>query len=248
MMKNFLSILLFAAAFSTTLFLTSCSDDLDTEVSSDLSENFVDQSIFSIQAEANAGKFGCFEFVFPINIVFPDGTNTEVSDYETLRSTLKAWFDANKEDLDLPERDGHGRPNADEIPWDQLPTLDFPVEVITDSGETMSIADRQELHDLKKQCRRDFYQNRGHHRHHRGDKCFSIVFPLSIVFPDGMTQEVEDRKALKMTLRTWKKDNPDAEERPMIQFPVTVELEDGTTQSVASKEDLEALKETCSGD
>ena len=245
MMKSFLNILLTVAALSTILFITSCSEDLSEGITDDLTENFVDQSVYSIQAEANAGRFGCFEFVFPINIVFPDGTNTEVNDYETLRSSLKAWFEENGEDLNLPER-GQGRPNPEDIPWDQLPTLDFPVEVITEGGETISIADRRELRQLKRECRRSFYGGHGHHGHGRGDKCFHLVFPVTIVFPDDTTQEVADRKALKMTLREWKQQNPDAEERPELQFPLTVELEDETTQEVATKEDLEALKESCS--
>lgn len=245
MMKSYLSILLFAAALSTTLFITSCSDDLSSGVSDEMTENFVDQSVYSIQAEANAGRFGCFEFVFPINIIFPDGTNTEVSDYESMRSTLKAWFEANGEDLNLPER-GQGRPNPDELSSDQLPTLDFPVEIITEEGETVSIADRQELFELKRQCRRSFYGGHGHHGHGMGDRCFTLVFPVTIAFPDDTSEEVADRRALKMALRAWKEANPEAEERPELQFPLTVALQDDTTQEVASKEDLEALKESCS--
>jgi hypothetical protein len=242
MMKNFVSILLFAAAFSTTLFITSCSDDLTDGSSGDFTENFVDQSVQAVQAEANAGRCGCFEFVFPISIIFPDGIHAKVADYETMRAELRAWFEENGEGLARP---GKGPGGRDSIDFSQLPTLDFPVEVITRDGETVSIDNRQELFQLKRRCRRAFIR---HHRGHRADKCFKLVFPVTIDLPDGTSEEVADRKALKAALRAWKQANPDSDERPMLQFSITVELQDGTTQEVGSKEDLQALKEACADD
>ncbi len=241
-MKNFVSILLFAAAFSTTLFIISCSDDLAVDNTGDFTENFVDQSVFTVQAEANAGRGGCLEFVFPIDIIFPDGTTEDVADYETMRAELRTWFEENGEGLARP---GRGRDGRDSIDFSQLPTLDFPVEVITRNGETISIDNRQELFQLKRQCHRAFDR---HHRGHRGDKCFKLVFPVTIDFPYDTSEEVTDRKALKMALRAWKEANPDSDKRPMLQFPITVELQDGTTQVVGSKKDLQALKEACADD
>jgi hypothetical protein len=243
-MKKILNVL-FGTLLTFTLFLTSCSDDASIFTAED-TENYVDQSVFAVQAEANAGKMGCFEFIFPINILFPDGTSTEVADYESMRATLKAWYEANAEELGLPAKGERDRGNRPDIDPSLLPTLDFPVEVVSAEGETISIADRDALRELRRSCRKDFYGGRGHHGHGRGDKCFKLVFPISIAFPDGTTTEVADRRELKQTIRAWKQENPDAEERPTLAFPVTVELEDETQQEVASKEDLEALKESCS--
>tara|TARA_Y100000385_G_scaffold291649_1_gene371065 strand:+ start:9378 stop:10115 length:738 start_codon:yes stop_codon:yes gene_type:complete len=244
MMKKILNVL-FGALLTFTLFLTSCSDDASIFTTED-TENFVDQSVFAVQAQANAGKMGCFEFIFPINILFPDGSSSEVADYETMRSALKAWYEANAEELGLPTGEDRGRGNRPDIDPSLLPSLDFPVEVVSAEGETISIADRDALKELKKSCRKDFYGGRGHHGHRRGDKCFKLVFPVTIAFPDTTTAEVADRKELKQTIRTWKDANPDSEDRPSLAFPVTVELEDETQQEVASKEDLQALKESCS--
>lgn len=247
MMKNFLNFFLFLG-LTTTLFLASCSDD-SSFFSADDSENFVDESVFAIQANSVSGKGGCLELIFPINIIFPDGAVTEVSDHETLRSELKAWYEANAEELGLPAqgnghkgRRQHGRDSINIDP-SLLPTLDFPIEAITSEGETISIADRAELFTLKRECKRDMRRTR------RGKaKCFKPTFPLTVDFPDGTSAEYEDRSAMKAGLRAWKEANPDASERPTLQFPVTVELEDGTTQEVGSKEDLEALKESCASD
>lgn len=241
----------FMALVGAGLFITSCSDEADSAVDIETTENFVNQSVYSLQTEGNVGKLGCFEFVFPVSIVYPDGTTESVDDYEALRATIKAWFEANAESLGLSEKDstrrrGHGY--LADIPWDMLPTLDFPVDILTDSAEIVTVEDREQLAELKKMCRKDFYGNRGRHGHGKGDKCFSLVYPLTLVLPDGSTITGDDRKAIKSQLREWKAANPDTEERPAIQFPVTVELEDESTQEVASQEELEALKETCSAD
>ncbi len=243
-MKKILNVL-FGTALTFALFLTSCSDDASLLTSAD-TENFVDQSIFAIQSEANAGKMGCFEFIFPITILFPDGSTVEVADYDAKRTVLKTWFETNAEELGLPIGGGRKPGMRPDIDPELLPTLDFPVEVVSAQGETISITDRDALKELKKACRKDFYGRRGHHGHGKGDRCFKLVFPLSIVFPDRTTAEVADRKALKMTLREWKTANPDATDKPSLAFPITVELEDGTTQEVATKDDLEALKTSCS--
>ena len=75
---------------------------------------------------------------------------------------------------------------------------------------------------MKKECRRSFYGGRGRHGHRRGDRCFSLVFPVTIILPDDSTFDAADRADLKAQIREWKEANPGAEERPMLQFPVTV--------------------------
>lgn len=230
------------------MLITSCAKETDT-ADTVMVENYVDQSVFNFQAEGNVGRFGCFEFVFPISIAFPDGTTTSVDDYETLRSTIKSWIEENADDLDLPARDSsrHNRHGYKaDIPWDQLPSLVFPVEVISEEGEISSIADRRELFELKRECRKDFFEGRGRHNHHRGDRCFKLVFPVTLILEDGSTITGTDGKDLKRQVREWKAANPDATERPKLQFPVTVMLKDESTQEVNSKEELKALKDSCS--
>ncbi len=252
-MKNrifvqFLFIILGIASFSA--FLTSCSDD-DSYDTIESTENFVEQSVYSLQTEANCGKMGCYEFVFPLTIEYPDGTTESVDDYATLRTSLRTWYEANYEDLDLPAPDSlrrfrHGY--IGDIPWDILPSLSYPLEVLSEDGEVITVSSREELAELRQECRRSFYGNRGRHGHGKGDRCFNLVFPLTVVFPDGTTATADDRQALKTELRTWRAANPDSEERPSLSYPVTVEMEDGSTVEVASQEELEALKESCSSE
>ncbi len=221
--------LLMVLAVVTSLFaFNSCNKDESLTNSEDVS-NFVNETVYNFQRDGNCGKFGCYEFVFPITIVFPDETTSEVESYDALKETLKAWKEANP---DATER----------------PSLSFPLEVVSEDGEIISVASREELRELARECIRGFFKGRGRPGHGKGDFCFKLVFPLSIAFPDGTTMEVEDRRDLRSTLREWKAANPDAEERPTLAFPITVEMEDGTQVSVESSEALQELKESCSAD
>ena len=206
------------------LSIISCSDN--PEVAD--AESFGEETVFIVNRDANAGAFGCFEIVFPLSIKFEDGTVAEVADYEDLKETAKAW----KED----------NPNAT-----QRPTLVFPIEIMDSDGEMISIGDRMELREVVIACKRDFYQtHRPHHMHHK-HRCFRLVFPLSLTFPDGTTVVAEDRRDAKQLLRTWKINNPGSTDRPVIVFPVDVYMRDGTITTVDSKEALRALKEDCAG-
>ncbi len=208
----------FALAIFSTL-LTSC--DKESILSEETVQNFVNESVEAVERSGNVGRTGCYEFVFPISITFPDGSSNALEDYETLRSTIKAWKEAN--------------PEAEE-----KPSLAFPLDVVSQEGELITVNSADELKELKRGCRRN-----GKKDHKRGDRCFKLVFPVSIAFPDGTTTEFADRMTMKAAIRTWKSENPDAEERPMLAFPLDIELEDGTTLTIADAEALMAQKESC---
>ena len=217
---------IFVLAIFTTIF--AC--DKNESISSDEVENYVDEAMFSLQEEGNCGKFGCYEFVFPLTIAFTDGTTQEIDSYDALRDALKSWKEANSE-------------------IDERPTLVFPIEVISEDGEVISVADRNELRQLHMQCRRTFFNNHrpGGHQH-RGQFCFSLVFPLELEFADGTRAAVNDRMELKETVRAWKAENTVVDGRPEIVFPIEVELEDGTIVEVDSKDALHELKVSCGTD
>jgi hypothetical protein len=211
-------------ALALMTMLVSC--DKEESISSDSVENYVDEVVFNMQREGNCGKFGCYEFVFPITIVFADGSETEIADYPSLREALKSYREAN--------------------PDSERPSLGFPLEVMTEEGEVLSVASAEELAALRRECRRDFFATHGHKGHRfRGMSCFKLSFPVSVVFPDSSTAEAADRMELKQLLRNWHADNPDAEERPTLQYPLTVIMEDGTTTTVDSREALMELKDSC---
>jgi len=225
-LKNVLN---FSAVVVLALFtgLTSCDK---TELAQEDYHNYSDDVIFAMHQNANCGKFGCYEFVFPVTIQFPEGETQEVDSYEALKSAIRTWKVAN--------------PDVDE-----RPALGFPLQVITEDGEVLTVSSQEELMELRQACRRSFYDRMGPNRHRgHGHFCFRIVFPLTLEFPDGTIAEVENPRDLHATLHEWKRNNPDATERPEIVFPITVKLEDGTETIVESREDLAELKASCRGD
>lgn len=222
MIKRMFKITWVAALAVFTFFLTSC--DKENTISEEIVENFVDESVEAMDRSGSMGRGGCFELVFPITVDFPDGTSSEVDSYETLRGSIRSWKEANTES-------------------EERPSLAFPIEVVGQEGELISITSSEELRELRQTCRRNFIKN-----NKKKDRCFKLVFPISLNYPDGTTTEYPDRRAMKQDLRAWKQANPDAEERPSLVFPVDVELEDGTIVSIASAEELQAQKDSCAAE
>lgn len=209
-----------------SVFMISC--DKEESITSDTVENYIDEVVFDMQEEGNCGRFGCYEFVFPITIDFPDSSSLDVNDYEELRDAIQAWHEAN--------------------PDGGKPSLGFPLEVIDEEGTIISVDDRAELRQLRVECRREFFANHRPFGHRfRGQFCFSLNYPLTFVLPDGETVQVDGPSELKLRIRAWKRNNESTDERPTLQYPVTVTMEDGTEVEVASKEELQALKDECSG-
>jgi hypothetical protein len=209
-------------AFAMAAFLTSC--DKSTLSTLDGVFDYTDEAMFTLQESGSIGKQGCFELVFPITIEFPDETTAEVNDYDELREAIQTWKEEN--------------PNVD-----GKPNFVYPIEVISEDGEVITVASRAELFELKKECRGNFDRPKGHR--FKCKPCFHLVFPVTIEFPDGTTQEVADRKELKTTIREWKQNNPTSDERPTLVFPLDVEMEDGTIVTVNSVEELRELKDSC---
>ena len=73
------------------------------------------------------------------------------------------------------------------------PSIHFPVEVINEEREISSIENKEALRSFLKECK-------GNQRGSNSKDCFSIVYPLSILFPDGTIVEVDDRKENKSAL------------------------------------------------
>lgn len=75
--------------------------------------------------------------------------------------------------------------------------------------------------------------------------CFELVFPVTLNFPDGTSEEVDGHQSLRTAIKTWRENNPDAIEKPELAFPIDILNEDGELISVQNSEELVALKATC---
>ncbi|MFN0213908.1 MAG: hypothetical protein ACKVT2_06595 [Saprospiraceae bacterium] len=204
--------------------------------SSDLTvDEFVDQALYSAQERGGMGRFGCYELVFPVSIVLPDGSTQEVNSYEEIKLALRTYFGTHG---------GGPRPHHSDRP---LLSFEFPISVINEDGDIITMDSDEELRRLRADCAGATFGNhgpRGHGDH--GLACFEIVFPITIAFPDGTTAEVADRQALRQLLRTWRENNPGATQRPRIVFPITVKMDDdGSLVTVNSPQELRQLKQDC---
>ncbi|NNF21775.1 MAG: hypothetical protein HKN67_07525 [Saprospiraceae bacterium] len=222
MFKNLLKLNALVALFIVG-FMTSCSDD-DSDVQV---ENYVIETTYELQKAHMIGRPGCFELVFPVTIEFPDATTAEVDSYENMKETIRAWKEANVDNEDRPQ-------------------LVYPIDVINEDGEVITVTDKTELIELKRECRKEFMNGPRDH-HHRGKfkACFDLVYPLSIALPDGTEVVVNDVDELKTTLRDYKENNPGSTERPQLVYPIEIQFEDGTTQTINSKEELREAKKEC---
>ncbi|MBV6426287.1 MAG: hypothetical protein KIPDCIKN_00798 [Haliscomenobacter sp.] len=78
-----------------------------------------------------------------------------------------------------------------------------------------------------------------------GDRCFELVFPVIVEFPNGNTTEVANKAAYAEVIKTWRQANPKAKQHPKIAFPYEVMLKDGTLATIESLEDLKDILEDC---
>jgi len=158
----------------------------------------------------------CYRLIFPIAVNFEDGTSVVYENIPDLVMGLRAWKAANPDATERPE-------------------LAFPYEVLLKDGTTATVTSEEEEQALLDSC--------GDHPRKR--RCFRPVLPATIQYPDGSTTVANDKEELKNIFRTWKMENPDAEDHPTFTYPYDVKFRDGNTATVTSAEDLEALKEEC---
>jgi len=161
----------------------------------------------------------CFTVVYPIGVQFPDGTIINYATEEDLYTGIEAWYNAN--------------PDSDEEP---LPV--YPFEVIFEDGITQTVRNELDEEALWEVCYGyiDF------------DLCFDLNFPITLIYPDSSTIEVNSEIAFITTVEAFYETNEDAEEDIDIQYPIDITLTDGTIQAINNDEELEAALEVCFDD
>ena len=80
------------------------------------------------------------------------------------------------------------------------------------------------------------------------DFCFELNFPITLIYPDSSTIDVNSEEELFTTIEAYYETNEDAEEDIDVQFPINITLTDGTVQPINSEEELEAALEACFDD
>ena len=158
----------------------------------------------------------CFTLVYPIQIQFPGGETISYANVEDLYTGIDAWYDANPESDDDP-----------------LPV--YPFDVILPDGTTQTVSSEMEEESLWEACYGDI----------DFDICFDINFPVTLVYPDSSTVDVNSEEELWTTIEAYYEANEDSEEDIDVQYPVNITLSDGAVQTINNEEELDAALEAC---
>ena len=80
----------------------------------------------------------------------------------------------------------------------------------------------------------------------RGDAapCFEIVYPVTLVTPNGELIEVNSKEEWHDAVREWKENNPDAAAGPKLQYPIEV-IKGDALIFIESEEAMKQLKKDC---
>lgn len=87
--------------------------------------------------------------------------------------------------------------------------------------------------------------------------CFSLVYPVTVLFPDETEVTVASREEIRDAIRAYVLANPPQNDRPFrplrgfrpeLLFPYDVQLEDGSILTIESREDLVIILEDCGFD
>jgi hypothetical protein len=86
---------------------------------------------------------------------------------------------------------------------------------------------------------------------HRGGggwgKCFTFVYPITYIMPDGTEITVESKLDLqsRVAIGLWYREHPGVQVLPALKYPLDVTLSDGTTLTITNNEELRELLAQC---
>ncbi|MEO1449102.1 MAG: hypothetical protein AAFV07_06210 [Bacteroidota bacterium] len=202
------------------------------------------------------------ELVFPVDIIFEDGSIETIQDEDALWEAEEACFGSH--------------PDCPEIELEECAELVFPVDVLLPGGQTQTAQDWEELDQIIETWFDQHPQDSTHYptlvyplQVMIGDStitvqsdeeldaifedcygdwdelCFEFNYPLDVVFPDSTTSTAQDEEELWSLAEAWYEQNPDSDLDPELVFPVSVTLDDGSQQILQEVDDLDDLLESC---
>ncbi len=183
----------------------------------------------------------CFMLEFPIDLVYPDGSQETYSDIESLVEAVDEYYE-DETDGDL--------------------TLAYPVTVTLEDGTTTTITTDDELIDLFEECdafdeeddEDDYYDDDDYDDEYGDhdcddlfeDICFDLVFPITITDTNGNMVIVNDEEELENAIENLEDQAGDDEDFDiLIEFPIDVILEDQSTLTIFNEEELDELIDSC---
>ena len=164
----------------------------------------------------------CFELVYPVSLSLPNGTSINIENAEDLEALFEEW---------------EGNPTTD-----QRPEFIFPIQVILeDVDEIIDVTSKEGLERIYNRCENEIGDD-----DFEREECFSLVYPVDVILPDGQTVGAEDVAELEDIYDKWFEAHPDSREEPKLVFPIQVIFETVDRPiDVSSDVELERLYNRC---
>ncbi len=161
----------------------------------------------------------CFDFVYPITFIMPNGSTITGNNEEELDVAIEAWYE------DHPD-------------FVAEPTLQFPVQLAFDDiDELVTVNNEDELEEFEEDCEGDDDE---------WEECFDFVYPITFVMPNGSTITGNNEEELDAAIENWYDNHPDFVAEPTLQFPIQITYEDQDQPvTINDEEELESAYEDC---
>lgn len=217
---------LFAFVFALMLFSCQENSNVDLPEDMDLEQVSEDEVYYltaasgTTEATDQATDFRhrriCLQPVFPLTLVFPNGSTLEVNDLRELKKAFIRW-----------RRSGN----------DGRPHIAFPHEVELPDGNIVTVENREELRRLIRQCLKKVRPNL--------DSCYQISFPVTVDLGNGVTETVASKEELAALIRNWAQNQRASLPRPEMVFPIDIVMNDGHIVTVTSARELAQITRDC---
>jgi len=189
--------------------LASCSKDLNPDDKFD-------------EIELREGKLmnkkECFELVFPLDAIVPDGTVITAENEDEFYTQIKDWHQNNPD-------------NKEKI------SLSYPVDIKVKGDKFITINNENEMVKMKDFC--------GDKEGYDKDDCFEMVYPISFTMPDDSTISVDDEGDMWSSIKSWYEDHPDVNDKPALIYPVDIIFNDNKTVAVNNEDEMIKHKKAC---
>ena len=190
-------------------------------------------------------NFMCFDVQFPISVNMPDASQISIGNEDELFEAVESYYEMNGE-------------------FEGLPEINFPFNIIfyyedengNEAEDIVVVENYEELEMHYELCEEDWGNDEGENYWAQID-CFDLVYPISIMNPDGEILSVNSEEILNEYVEQWYIDNECNDDECggfEIVFPLTVEYYSETndqvqTITIDSGEELSNyIEEYCSDD
>ena len=189
--------------------VSSCSKDLSTDDKLD-------------EIELREGKLmnkkECFELVFPIDAIAPDGTVISAEDEDEFYDQIKVWYENNPDSKEKP-------------------SLSYPIDIKVKGDKLITINNAEEMIKMKDFC----VDKKGYGK----EDCFEMDYPINFDMPDGSILSVDNEGDMWSSIKSWFADNPDVNEKPDLVYPVDIIYNGDKTVTVNNDEEMVQYKKEC---